>query len=244
MRIDSDKQLPDSHIEGTPLPLSEPIRFVWDKTPKQSVHNGRMKTRFIADLKAHRRLYKHVPDRDFSKKNLDSAFDQAFVTFRQKFKVQRDESAALLLKQKEDGKALKARRLARKKTVRPLSFPSRTLLTIMSTHRNFQTALTRAIASKLSNTSHLTEHFNWNACHQRSLRLRTNPVHHPDPVLSIAFAVYRGAAVGYAIFILRLMKVTKPTKAYSQDAELDVENALSGQTKMGFSSLPRVWQAG
>lgn len=117
MQMENDKDLPDSHIEGTPLASTEPIRFVWDKTPKQSVHNGRMKTRFLADLKAKRRLYKHVPDKDFSKKVLDAAFDQAFATMRQKFKAQRDASAALHLKRREEMKAMKARRLSRKKIV-------------------------------------------------------------------------------------------------------------------------------
>jgi hypothetical protein len=119
MQIESDKNLPDSHIEGTPFSLADPVRFVWDKTPKQSVHNGRMKTRFLSDLKAQRRLYKHVPDKEFSKKILDSAFDQAFVTLRQKFKAQRDASIALNLKKREAMKAVKARRLSRKKAVRP-----------------------------------------------------------------------------------------------------------------------------
>lgn len=122
MQIDTDKDLPDSHIEGTTLELTDPIRFVWDKTPKQSVHNGRMKTRFLADLKAKRRLYKHVPDKEFGKKILDSAFDQAFATLRQKFKTQRDAFAALNLKKREEMKAMKARRLSRKKTVYTSSF--------------------------------------------------------------------------------------------------------------------------
>jgi hypothetical protein len=72
----------------------------------------------LEDLKAKHRLYKHVPDKEFSKKILDSAFDQAFVTLRQKFKAQRDASIALNLKKKEAMKAVKARRLSRKKTVR------------------------------------------------------------------------------------------------------------------------------
>lgn len=118
MQLETDKALPDSHIEGTPLASNEPIRFVWDKTPKQSVHNGRMKARFLADIKANRRLYKHVAEKDFNKKSLDAAFDQAFVTLRQKFRAQRDASAALALKRREETKALKARHLSRKKNVR------------------------------------------------------------------------------------------------------------------------------
>ncbi len=125
MQIDSDKNLPDGHVEGAILEPSEPVRFVWDKTPKQSVHNGRMKARVIADLKANRRMYKHVPDRDFGKKSLDSVFDQAFVTLRQKFKTQKDAWAALNAKKREDSKAMKARRLSRRKIVGQIPlFPS------------------------------------------------------------------------------------------------------------------------
>ncbi|KAI6047444.1 hypothetical protein EDC04DRAFT_2623348 [Pisolithus marmoratus] len=115
MHLDSDKQLPDSHLEGTPLGPDEPVRFVWDKTPKQSVHNSRMKERVLKDLKANRRIYKHVPDKEFGKKSLEAAFDQAFVTLRQKFKSQRDASTAKAHRKREDTKAMRARRLSRRK---------------------------------------------------------------------------------------------------------------------------------
>lgn len=118
MMLETDKDLPDSHTEGTPLGPDESVRFVWDKTPRQSVHNGRMKERVLKDLKANRKLYKHVPDKDFGKKMLDSVFDQAFVTLRQKFKAQRDDSAARAHKQREEVKAQRARRLSRRKVVR------------------------------------------------------------------------------------------------------------------------------
>lgn len=144
MQIESDKNLPDSHIEGTPLSSTDPIRFVWDKTPKQSVHNGRMKTRFLTDLKAKRRLYKHVPDKEFSKKILDSAFDQAFVTLRLKFKAQRDASIAQNLRQKDAMKAVKARRLSRKKLVRHSHLSHKSIPDI-SVPRNCLIALTHAI---------------------------------------------------------------------------------------------------
>jgi len=115
MQIDSDKNLPDGHIEGAPLEPQDAVRFVWDKTTKQSVHNGRMKARILGDLKFNRRLYKYVPNKDFSKKTMEAVFDQAFITLRQKFKAQRDASAAQNLKKREDGKALRARRLSRRK---------------------------------------------------------------------------------------------------------------------------------
>ncbi|PFH51403.1 hypothetical protein AMATHDRAFT_74957 [Amanita thiersii Skay4041] len=115
MELETDKQLPDSHIEGASLDPTKPVRFVWDKTTKQSVHNSRMKTRILSDIKSKRVLYKHVPDKDFSKKTLEAAFEQCFTTFRQKFKAQRDAVVATNLKQREDQKARKARHLSRRK---------------------------------------------------------------------------------------------------------------------------------
>ncbi|KAF9268123.1 hypothetical protein L218DRAFT_854149 [Marasmius fiardii PR-910] len=116
MGLENDKNLPDSHPEGQPLDPTEPVRFVWDKTTKQSVHNGRMKTRILEDLREnHRRLYKHVPEREFVKKTLGSTFDQCFTTLRQKYKAQRDDALAELQRSRESMKALKARRLARRK---------------------------------------------------------------------------------------------------------------------------------
>ena len=118
MKIEPGENLPDGHFEGAPLGPHDPVRFVWNKTPKQSVHNSRMKARILADLKSNRKLYKHVPDKDFNKKALDSVFDQSYVTLRQKFKAQSDASAALNVKKREETKAMKARRLCRKKVVR------------------------------------------------------------------------------------------------------------------------------
>ncbi|THV08392.1 hypothetical protein K435DRAFT_958967 [Dendrothele bispora CBS 962.96] len=115
MELDGDKELPDSHNEGTALETSQPVRFVWDKTPKQSVHNARMKKRVLEDLKTNRRKYKHVPDKEFNQKSLDASFDQCFTTLRQKFKTQRDSRAAESQKRREDAKAKKSRRLSRKK---------------------------------------------------------------------------------------------------------------------------------
>lgn len=117
MDLANDKELPDSHTEGEPLEPPNPVRFVWDKTTKQSAHNGRMKLRVLEDFRARRRLYKHVPDKDFSKKVVDAAFEQSFTTFRQKFRTQRDALAASRVKQREDTKARKSRHMARRKTV-------------------------------------------------------------------------------------------------------------------------------
>lgn len=117
MQVDTDKELPDSHAEGVALGPSEPIRFVWDKTTKQSVHNGRMKTRIMNDIRENNKLYRHVPRKDFNKKTLDAVFEQCFVTFRQKFRAQRDALTAQNLKKREDAKARRARHVSRRKIV-------------------------------------------------------------------------------------------------------------------------------
>ncbi|KAG6831403.1 hypothetical protein H0H92_011005 [Tricholoma furcatifolium] len=116
MMLENDKHLPDSHTEGLALGANDPVRFVWEKTTKQSVHNSRMKARVISDLKDNRRKYRHVPDKDFGKKSLESTFEACFVTLRQKFKAQQDPELAQKSKQREDAKARRARHVSRKKT--------------------------------------------------------------------------------------------------------------------------------
>ncbi|KAI0307266.1 hypothetical protein B0F90DRAFT_1686735 [Multifurca ochricompacta] len=118
MGVGPEDELPPSHHEGLPLSDHEPVRFVWEKTIKQSKHNALMKERILADLKASRRVYKHVPEADFTSKTVSSAFDQAFSTFRQKYKAQIDPTVLLTAKTREDLKATKSRRLHRKKLKR------------------------------------------------------------------------------------------------------------------------------
>lgn len=115
--VEPDDKLPESHTEGVPLEPHQPVRFVWDKTTKQSIHNGRMKLRVLADIKEHRHLYKHVSSKDFGKKALDNAFEQCFTTFRQKFRAQNDVAIALQNKKREEAKARKSRHVSRRKTV-------------------------------------------------------------------------------------------------------------------------------
>ncbi|KAJ3564830.1 hypothetical protein NP233_g8035 [Leucocoprinus birnbaumii] len=115
MQIETDKELPDSHAEGAALGPNDPVRFVWDKTTKQSVHNSRMKTRIMNDIKENSKLYKHVPRKDFNKKILDATFEQCFVTFRTKARAQRDAQSAQNLKRREDAKARRARHISRRK---------------------------------------------------------------------------------------------------------------------------------
>ncbi|TCD70829.1 hypothetical protein EIP91_001519 [Steccherinum ochraceum] len=141
MKIQSDKDLPESHVEGVFLPDTAPIRFVWEKTTKQSSHNAAMKKRFLADIKAkQKRSYKYVPDRDFAQKTLDSAYEQAYTTLRQKYKAQKDAVIARNLRIKEDQKALKARRNARKKAKLIIRGEARQRLPVFS-HATFNGAL-------------------------------------------------------------------------------------------------------
>ncbi len=116
--VNPEDGLPPSRHEDLPLTAKEPVRFVWEKTIKQSRHNAQMKECVLADLRANRRLYKHVPEADFSHKTVSSAFDQAFSTFRQKYKAQLDPTVSLTVKTREEQKAMKSRRLHRKKFVR------------------------------------------------------------------------------------------------------------------------------
>ncbi|KIK67979.1 hypothetical protein GYMLUDRAFT_36783 [Collybiopsis luxurians FD-317 M1] len=115
MQVDADQNLPDSQPEGVTYDVSHPIRFVWDKTVKQSVHNMRMKTFVLDDIKLNRRLYKELPERDFSKNILESAFEQNFTTLRQIFRTQRDTTEAEHIKSRGDQRAQNARRMARRK---------------------------------------------------------------------------------------------------------------------------------
>lgn len=170
MQLDNDKELPNSHTEGTPLTLDEPARFVWDKTPKQSVHNSLMKKRVLNDLKSNRSLYKHVSDKEFGKKSLEAAFDQAFITLRQKFKAQSDVSVAKNYKQREDTKALRARRLSRRKIVGPgVRFR---IQDIQIRKRNSITGLKPETRCQLLNMWLLMVHCSWSACLRRSPRSR------------------------------------------------------------------------
>lgn len=116
--VNPEDGLPPSYHEGLPLGIKEPVRFVWEKTIKQSKHNAQMKERVLADIRASRRLYRHVPEVDFAPKTVSSAFDQAFSTFRQKYKAQLDPTVSLTVKTREEQKAMKSRRLHRKKFVR------------------------------------------------------------------------------------------------------------------------------
>ncbi|KZT19279.1 hypothetical protein NEOLEDRAFT_982239 [Neolentinus lepideus HHB14362 ss-1] len=116
MRLENDQRLPDNHIEGAPLGPDEAVRFVWLKTVRQSEHNANMRKRVLEELKANRKTtYKYVPESDFNDKTLEAVFEQAFTTFRHKFKAQKDVTIAQKHKSKESNKAVKVRRHSRKK---------------------------------------------------------------------------------------------------------------------------------
>ncbi|EIN10238.1 hypothetical protein PUNSTDRAFT_142309 [Punctularia strigosozonata HHB-11173 SS5] len=117
MDVLSDKALPDSHNESTPLARSAPVRFVWEKTPRQSAHNAAMKRRVVDDMRSDktRKRFRHVAEKEFTKATVDKTFDQCFTTMRQKYRAQRDAAAAGRDRQREDKKAKRSRRLGRKK---------------------------------------------------------------------------------------------------------------------------------
>jgi len=118
LRISLEDDLPPSYYEGLPLCDNEPVRFVWEKTIKQSKHNALMKERVLADLRAHRKLYEHVPEADFTLKAFSYAIDLAYSTFSLQYKVQIDPTVSVTVKTREEQKAMKSRRFHRKKLVR------------------------------------------------------------------------------------------------------------------------------
>ncbi|KAK7695962.1 hypothetical protein QCA50_000601 [Cerrena zonata] len=141
MGLKSDKNLPDSHVEGQQLPDDRPVRFVWDKTPRGSSHNAAMKIRVIKELKENRvQQYRYVPESEFKDATVEGCFDQVFSTFRAKFKTQRDEAVAANRKQREETKAQKSRRVKRKKTKQASRTEMRRGLPIFS-HSTFDPAL-------------------------------------------------------------------------------------------------------
>ncbi|KAJ3710381.1 hypothetical protein C8R42DRAFT_729291 [Lentinula raphanica] len=115
MGVEDSQNLPESQPEGTTFNPSAPVRFVWEKTMKQSVHNMRTKAFVLDDIKQNRQLYAELPDRDFSKNILESAFDQSYTIFRQKYRLQNDLVEADVIKSRGDQKAQSSRRLSRRK---------------------------------------------------------------------------------------------------------------------------------
>ncbi|CAE6467246.1 unnamed protein product [Rhizoctonia solani] len=112
MALNPHEALPPSHVEDQPAPEGI-IRFVWEKTPKSSPHNGRMKQIVIEDLQRSRHLYPLVPTADFAAPLLDACFDQAFTTLRGKWRIQCGEPG---LESKVEAKAKRTRRHNRKKS--------------------------------------------------------------------------------------------------------------------------------
>ncbi|KAI0071090.1 hypothetical protein K474DRAFT_1712761 [Panus rudis PR-1116 ss-1] len=156
MNIKTDKELPESYTSDEKLPDGSPIRFDWEKTPRRSPHNAEMRKRVLEDLKANRKLYKYVPEKDFEENLLEAAFDQVFTTFRQKFKAQKDARSAESLKTREETKAMKSRRAKRKK----VKLASRTEMRKKHdafAHQTFDAALTQECMSSEESCDEYTE---------------------------------------------------------------------------------------
>ncbi|THG95155.1 hypothetical protein EW145_g8013, partial [Phellinidium pouzarii] len=116
MNLEHDKMLPESHIEGAPHDPSNPVRFVWEQTTKKSAHNAKMRKLVITDIIARKELYPLVPVQEFTESKLESVFDQAFTTLRQKYITQSgSEDASTQARERGGVKARRARRASRKK---------------------------------------------------------------------------------------------------------------------------------
>ncbi|KZT53307.1 hypothetical protein CALCODRAFT_501256 [Calocera cornea HHB12733] len=177
MGIASDKVLPASHVEDEPYVPGMPIKWVWDKTPKQSPHNGRMKALFIADLQASRSLYPLVAEQDFAYAVVDRAFDQAFVTFRQKARAQAG-LAPETEEQRLEKKSKRARRANRKKAKLAHRVAARALVPTLQ-DKAFDGALELAMMSSESSDSYpeddVDDNEDGDASPQKSFRVRGLP---------------------------------------------------------------------
>ncbi|KZV64826.1 hypothetical protein PENSPDRAFT_639132 [Peniophora sp. CONT] len=116
MNIPEDSQLPEPHTEGAPLPTTDPVRFNWLKTVKQSKHNQSMKTRVLTDIRSRASdLYPEVPRSEIEHSALASIFDNTYTTMRSKWKTQNDAAEKEKVRLREVGKSQRARRVGRKK---------------------------------------------------------------------------------------------------------------------------------
>ncbi|CCO30644.1 hypothetical protein BN14_04674 [Rhizoctonia solani AG-1 IB] len=145
MGLNPHEALPASHVEDQPAPDGI-IRFVWEKTPKSSPHNGRMKQIVIEDLQRSRHLYPLVPTADFAAPLLDACFDQAFTTLRGKWRIQCGEPG---LETKVEAKAKRTRRHNRKKSKLNHRIAARTNLHQFA-HATFEPALIPDVMSSES----------------------------------------------------------------------------------------------
>ena len=90
MDVPFGEALPPSYDERPfhPLPLTDPVRFVWEKTTRKSAHNARMKARVVSGLMASRDTYPLGPARKSEKLRLEALFEQVFRTLRAKYAAQ------------------------------------------------------------------------------------------------------------------------------------------------------------
>lgn len=173
MDIGLKDPLPEPHEEGIELDPASPIRFVWSKTVKQSTHNAAMKRRIIEDIIDKRpTMYKYVPIADFDKKKLESTFDQAFKTLKEKWKTQTNTNVAVYQRFREDTKAMKSRRRERKKAVSKTYLTTKWLLTCRVTYRNKRDVRSDATSSTRLHTLPSTPRSSTNVCRRKSRAMK------------------------------------------------------------------------
>ncbi|KIP07021.1 hypothetical protein PHLGIDRAFT_71704 [Phlebiopsis gigantea 11061_1 CR5-6] len=141
MGITQKDPLPESHEEDVELSPDSPVRFVWDSTLMRSAHNAAMKHRILADLLEKRHTMYSSVQGDFTREKLESQFDQAFKTLRERWKKQVDENRAKYQKFRDDKKAQKSRRRERKKAKLKRRIERRKKLDGAFAHPTFDLAL-------------------------------------------------------------------------------------------------------
>ncbi|KIY49353.1 hypothetical protein FISHEDRAFT_72686 [Fistulina hepatica ATCC 64428] len=109
--------LPDSYASDEPLPPDSPIRFVWEQPSSWSAHNVAMRKRVISQLLSNRTtLYRNVPEEQWDPPDgLEPIFEQAFTTFRERYRMQRNPQAREKTKERNQEKYARKRRADRKK---------------------------------------------------------------------------------------------------------------------------------
>jgi hypothetical protein len=71
-----------------PHRTDDAIAHILDKTPRQSQHNANLKELVLNHITTSRHEYPSIPEADFAPGRLEHSFDQAFTTWRGKFRAQ------------------------------------------------------------------------------------------------------------------------------------------------------------
>ena len=117
-----------------------------------------MKTRIIDDLIMNKLLYPLVPENEFSMAKLDSVFEQAFTTLRQKYAAQ-SSSGQAIAQDRGDIKAARARRLGRKKVVSNIQSSTVTIINKYISHVSHCLLITIVLYRNLPTESLLARTF-------------------------------------------------------------------------------------